>query len=50
MCSDMVDGLVKDGLTHSMLTAAWTRALSECLLCETPTPGTDKAGYTEALF
>lgn len=50
MCSDMVEGLVKDGLTHTMLKAAWTRALSKCLLNETRTSGSDKASYTEALF
>lgn len=46
----MVEGLVKDGLTHNTLKAAWTSALSKCLLCETHTSGNDKASYTEALF
>jgi len=50
MCSDMVEGLVKDRLTHTMLRAAWTRASSKCLLSENHTSGSDKASYTEALF
>lgn len=50
MLSDMVDGFVKDGLTHTTLKAAWTWAQSKCLLCETHTSGSDKASYIEALF